>query len=120
MNGTRLRDLRTERRLTQAELAKTCGIGTRQILRYENNESEPTSSHLKKLAISLQVSSDYLLGLVNTYEDRYENRELTKKQEDLLRLLEIESVYAAFDVLDLANDHARETIEKVMESIKRG
>lgn len=65
MRGDRLRRLRTDLDITQEELAHKLGMGVRQVWRYENDENAPSSDILGRIAATLGVSSDYLLGLVD-------------------------------------------------------
>lgn len=65
MRGDRLKQVREQRGLSQRELAAVCGIGEKQVWRYENGESNPTSDILEKLVTELQISADYLLGFVD-------------------------------------------------------
>ncbi|MDE6585841.1 MAG: helix-turn-helix domain-containing protein [Clostridia bacterium] len=60
--GTRIRELRIERGLTQPQLAKMVGVTNAVISFWENNVNEPKASYVKKLAKSLNVTTDYLLG----------------------------------------------------------
>lgn len=66
--GARLRKLRKEKSITQAELAKTMSLGESTISFYESNKREPDYNTLQKLAQYFGVSTDYLLG--NTDEPR--------------------------------------------------
>ncbi|MDE6441386.1 MAG: helix-turn-helix domain-containing protein [Clostridia bacterium] len=61
--GTRIKELRIERGLTQPQLAKMVGVSNAVISFWENNINEPKASYVKKLAKCLNVSTDYLLGL---------------------------------------------------------
>lgn len=60
--GERLRDLRVQKKLSQAELAEIIGVHHTHIGRYERGESRPLSKHLQSLANALGVSIDYLLN----------------------------------------------------------
>ncbi|MBE5216015.1 helix-turn-helix domain-containing protein [Pectobacterium colocasium] len=57
----RVIELRKKRGLTQQGLSDATGIHVQQIKRYEAGSSQPTAEALKKLAIVLHVSSDFLL-----------------------------------------------------------
>lgn len=61
----RLRQAREKKRLTQHELAHQSGVNEFQISRYETGRTEPSLSNLAQLAHHLDVSTDYLLGLVD-------------------------------------------------------
>src|SRR5262245_19115453 len=64
--GERLRQARERRGLSQAELARRIGTGVNQVPRYENGQAEPSPMQLKRLARSLEITSDYLLGLADS------------------------------------------------------
>jgi len=59
--STRLSTLRKQRGLTQEALADLVGITKTQIYRYENSTSQPTLDVIKKLAVTLCVTSDQLV-----------------------------------------------------------
>ena len=61
--GHHLMDCRKSRGLTQGELAKMVGVSQRVISYYENESKHPPSTILAKLAETLGVSCDTLLGL---------------------------------------------------------
>ncbi|OLU22198.1 transcriptional regulator [Pseudomonas sp. PA15(2017)] len=61
----RVVELRKQLGLTQQALSDATGIHVQQIKRYEAGSSLPTADALKKLAIALQVTSDFLLFEAN-------------------------------------------------------
>lgn len=65
MDGSRLKTARLKANHTQASLAEMMNTDARQIWRWENSENVPNGDVVKKLAITLQVSSDYLLGITS-------------------------------------------------------
>lgn len=62
----RLRFLREERGLTQAELGQVLGLSKQTISSYENRGSNPDPKTLQQLAAFFAVTTDYLLGLSDT------------------------------------------------------
>ncbi len=62
MSKTRLKELRTEKKLTQKELSKLSGVPQEQISRYERGRSM-TEETIKKIVKALDVNADYFLGL---------------------------------------------------------
>lgn len=60
-----LRQLRREHGLTQAELASMIGVKNSVISFYEMGDRVPSPKIIKKLAATLHVSADYLLGIEN-------------------------------------------------------
>lgn len=59
----RLRQLREDRDMTQAELAAMLGTTRQQVGKYETGRQEMTAGKLAALCRALGVSADYLLGL---------------------------------------------------------
>lgn len=66
--SNRLRDLREDKDLTQAEIAKRFYLQTTQYRRYENGESDLPLEWAKKFARYYNVSIDYIAGLIDTPE----------------------------------------------------
>lgn len=58
----RMKELRTERNLSQKRIAAELGIGITTYCRYELGEREPGASLLDQMADYYGVSVDYLLG----------------------------------------------------------
>lgn len=64
--------------LTQQELADALDVGVQQIWRWESESTDPASHYVAEIARILDVSADYLLGLV---DDPYQMQsELTEKE----------------------------------------
>lgn len=59
----RLMELRKERGLSQATVARDLSVSLGIVCYWERNKSDPTASNIAKLARYFNVSSDYLLGL---------------------------------------------------------
>ena len=64
----RLRDLRTDKDLTQEQIAKMFFLQTTQYRRYENGDSDLPLEWAKKFATFYNVSIDYIAGLIPTPE----------------------------------------------------
>lgn len=60
--GSRIRQARETRQLTQAELAEKAGLPAAAISHFETGIRLPGTSTLRKLADALGVSLDFLLG----------------------------------------------------------
>ena len=65
------KELREERGYTLEEVAIGTGLSKAAISRYENGEREPAFHLIKYFCLFYNVSSDYLLGLVNDRQGRY-------------------------------------------------
>ena len=54
------------RRMSQAELARVAGLSPNSVVRLEDGARKPSFDDLRKLAIALSVTTDYLLGRVES------------------------------------------------------
>ncbi|MXV14165.1 helix-turn-helix domain-containing protein [Pedobacter sp. HMF7056] len=79
--GERIKELRTEKKLTQGELAAKVGLTYIQVGRYETQKSAPSSDVLQKLAQALDTTTDFLMM---GSQDEVVAAQLTDKE--LLRL----------------------------------
>lgn len=61
--ATRLKELRTENKLTQRDLAKAVGLSQNAINMWENNNRVPNANAVIALAKYFNVTTDYILGL---------------------------------------------------------
>ncbi|MEV9641726.1 helix-turn-helix transcriptional regulator [Mammaliicoccus sciuri] len=62
MFSVRLKKLRTNKKISQQEMANYLGITRQGYAKYENNDSEPSYEILKKISLFFNVTTDYLLG----------------------------------------------------------
>ena len=58
----RLKLLRTEKQLSQADVGKIIGVSSQAIGLYENEKRDIPTNYLKELSKFFDVSIDYLLG----------------------------------------------------------
>lgn len=65
MLGERLKAMRESQGYTQEELAEKAGIPVLQIYRYEHNKTKPDGEIIARIAMSLGISADYLLGITD-------------------------------------------------------
>lgn len=61
----RLKELRSEKKVTQQQISEHLGVSRPTYTRYENGEREPSIEMIKKLAQFFQVSIDTLFGYNN-------------------------------------------------------
>lgn len=59
----RLKDLRTEEKLSTTQLGNKIGVTATTISRWERDLREPSLENAKQIAIFFKVSTDYLCGL---------------------------------------------------------
>ena len=64
--ATRLKELRTERKVTQDTLGKVAKVSRYAIYTYEKGKAFPTVEGLLALADYFDVTTDYLLGRTDT------------------------------------------------------
>lgn len=62
MFGSRLKDLRNERKLTQDDLGKLLNVSGKTIGTWERDSRQPNIESINKLASIFGVTTDYLLG----------------------------------------------------------
>ena len=61
--GTRMRERREALEMTQARLAREADLVPTDICRFETGRNEPRPKTLKRIAVALGVSTDWLLEL---------------------------------------------------------
>ena len=61
--GSRIKTLRTQRRLTQGQLALALGVTPQAVSRWELEHSYPDLELLPVIAEYFSVSTDFLLGM---------------------------------------------------------
>ncbi len=61
--GEKIRELRTECGLSQKQLAAKIGVATNTISQYESGKSKTSIDVLANLAVELDTTTDFLLGL---------------------------------------------------------
>jgi len=91
MIGTRLKKLRKDMNLTQAELSHGLSISRSSLSLYEINKREPDRETMNKIADYFKVSLDYLYG---RSEDTFSSKNrvmnisasLTEKEKRLLEI----------------------------------
>jgi transcriptional regulator with XRE-family HTH domain len=81
----RLKALREQHSWSQRELSRICGLGETAINTYERGEVEPSAKHLKKMAETLNVSADYLLGLTDDPLGHYGSAEIDDDERAIIR-----------------------------------
>lgn len=64
----RVRDLREDSDITQAEIARELNLHITQYRRWETGETEIPTHIIVKLCKYYNVSADYILGITNTYK----------------------------------------------------
>lgn len=81
----RLKSLRKQNKMTQADLAQVLNYGYTAISNYESGRNEPSISDLKKIAQYFDVSMDYLL-CVNDIKNPYAEASENEPDEEFIRI----------------------------------
>lgn len=90
--GERIRKRREAISMSRFDLAYTIRTSINQIYRYENDVNEPGASVLFKIAKALDVSTDYLLGMIETPIVREHEEAVVRKLLDSYMAGELEDV----------------------------
>lgn len=94
--GKRIEYVRTKKGMTQADLANILFKQREQITMFENDTRQPDVNSLKDIAKSLNVSTDYLLGLTEfeslNFEDKITNKKLGLNDETINSLTLFNSI----------------------------
>jgi transcriptional regulator with XRE-family HTH domain len=106
----RLTQLRKERGLTQQGLADLATVHLTQIQRYEAGSAQPTLDAIKRLAVALAASTDWLLFEEN---ERGPDEEL-KLQFEAVRQFDEHDRRTAIDVLEglILKHQAKRMVER--------
>ena len=102
--GSRIREYRLKRGLTQGQMAEKLGMTEANFSSYERGKSIPPGDKLNQIASILNVSVDYLLGRSNDPEPFFEF------DEDVRAL--------ARDIQDLDSD-SKDALKKIIKSMRK-
>ncbi len=99
----RLKQLRDEKDISQAALAKSIDIGASTVAMWETGERYPTAQYLDKVANFFDVSTDYLLGRTDDrngvvldgvyFRIASEAQEIGVPPEDIEKIIELYKKY---------------------------
>lgn len=98
----KIRTIRQQKQMTQAQLANATGMDPFTISRYETGHTKPSLEALKKIANSLEVSIDYLV---------YENVEI------LNDVIKDKELFGYFKKVDRMNEKDKAIIKNMIEGI---
>lgn len=103
--GDRLRGLRAEHEITQAELAENIFVSESYIALIESDKRNPSTEIISKLSDYFEVSTDYLLNGSYSEDDRLhvkEWRNLTSSRSDREIKSALKLVQSFFESVDEA------------------
>ncbi len=87
--GSKVRELRRARMITQKELAAMVGVTGAQLHRYEMGTTRVAASRLISIAEALGVNADTLMGAANEHEPSPMGLALGEGQDDIIELINI-------------------------------
>lgn len=87
--GSKLRELRRARMITQKELAAMVGVTGAQLHRYEMGTTRVAASRLISIAEALGVNADTLMGAATGHEPTPISLALGEGQDDIIELINI-------------------------------
>lgn len=110
MRGDRIKSAREARGLTQKDLGDRVNLNDKQIWRYENGLNAPGADALTDIAKALEVSLDYLVGLVDEPTGHFREDDLSADERRLIwayrhgYIVEaLKTLTAGFEELDQAH-----------------
>lgn len=121
--GDRIRKKRKERNLTQSELGKLVNVSSQVISNWERGYTGLSHDDIAKLAIALDVSTDFLLG--NDSKEKLpeltpkDERDIAKDLEKILSSLDNPNEgYSHFDgqSIDDLDEEDRELLKAALET----
>ncbi|MBW2672110.1 MAG: helix-turn-helix domain-containing protein [Deltaproteobacteria bacterium] len=117
--GNRLRQLRKEKGLTQAELAKLLSIGESTISFYESGKRQPDYETLIRIADLFNVSVDYLLGRTVLDGTKKIDGSYKLNKEKSNKGIETIAAHRTDDPMSELPEEARKSLEEFKEFILR-
>lgn len=78
--GQKIKELRLEKEITQASLAKHIGVTQKAVDFWEKNINEPKATYIINIAKFFNITTDYLLGI----EDENGNKTKEIKENSLI------------------------------------
>lgn len=119
--GARLRELRAEKGLSQAELSKMVNVSKSSINMYERGEREPGFETLDALANLFNVQIDYLLGRTEKRKKGLLLKDKVKEfKSDYGANLQIRLDSWTYETLKLfAKEHSRTLEDEINERLYR-
>ena len=111
MKGSRLKELRDSKSMTQSQLAEVLGVSQQAVGKWERETASPNDEMLKKIAALFFTTTDYLLG----YDDApsyYTDQETAALAE------QIKNNPGGRVLFDAGKDLKPESIKEVMKFIE--
>lgn len=114
MFSSRLKLLRTRKKLTQEGMAEKIGVARTTYAMYEQNKREPDYETLQKIATFHEVSVDYLLG-----RDEQSVKEASNDEKEMLEFFKNPELNLFFKEMKQAPEAQLEEMRQIWEVIKK-
>lgn len=111
MLGKRLKRLRSEKKLTQMELAEKIGVTHVSISGYESGKRTPDTETLTKIADFFNVSTDFLLGRTDS--------ETSQHQEDFKEFISDPDLQVWYKELPINSEEELRQLKDMWDVIKK-
>lgn len=99
----RLKQVRTNKKMTQKEFAQKMGFTPVTLSAYENNSKKPSLDLMLEVAKKCDISLDWLCGLSDTKSEKYSQENIT--YADILKtFIKIEDNSIGFDIKTVKTD----------------
>ena len=109
--GTKIKEIRKQKGLTQKQLGDLCGIADSNIRKYENGKQNPKIETLQKIAAALDVPlAEITETIIN---DEIDNISYTSG-------LELFRTFIEFDIFPYEQDRKNEILNMIDLEIKKG
>ena len=102
LNGSRLREVRKAKGLTQEKLGDLIGVGKSAICCYEKETRNPTLEAIIEMMHVFGVSADYLLGadyLIKTLDKDNNGSYVAMTKEEIIFIEELKKNKLVYDIL---------------------
>lgn len=116
--GQRIREIRENRGIFQAELAKMVNISESVMNRIEKGDRAVRDDELKEIAKTLNVSADYLIGRSeNPMLSRTNERDIARNVEEMKRSLENGSLRMSLDGEEITDEVKEFILDQIENTI---
>lgn len=116
--GQRIREIRENRGIFQAELAKMVNISESVMSRIEKGDRAVRDDELKEIAKSLNVSADYLIGRSeNPMLSRTDERDIARNVEEMKRNLENGSLRMSLDGEEITDEVKQFILDQIENTL---
>ncbi len=112
LNGTRLREVRKNKGLTQTQLGDLIGVGKSAICCYEKETRNPTLEAVIEMIHVFGVSADYLLGSDYLIKTKEMTEYVQMTREEIIFIEEIKKNKMVYEILMQDPKRGAELVKK--------